>query len=165
MGKDGNLDKRSVVVQPADGPSYWQPVPANGYSHVKLSGADTGAANLASGFQHIAPGGHVRAHSHSDQFEILTCFQGRGRVVVDGESHTFVPGTTAFLGHNVRHEIINESDVDLVMQWLISPPGLDEFFAAIGRERQPGEPAPEPFARPDDVVQVESDMGFRDVGS
>ena len=88
---------------------------------------------------------------------------GRGRVVVDGESHTFVPGTTAFLGHNVRHEIINESDTDLVMQWLISPPGLDEFFATIGRERHPGEPAPEPFARPDDVVAVESNMGFRDV--
>ena len=85
--------------------------------------------------------------------------------MVDGESHTFVPGTTIFLGHNVRHEIINESDTDLVMQWLISPPGLDEFFATIGRPRQPGEPAPEPFARPHAVAEAERDMGFRAVAS
>ena len=34
--------------------------------------------------------------------------------------------------------------------------GLDDFFARIGRPRKPGEPAPEPFARPADVEQIEA---------
>jgi hypothetical protein len=37
------------------------------------------------------------------------------------------------------------------MTWTYLPPGLDDFFAAIGRPRRPGEPAPEPFERPADV--------------
>ena len=35
MADDGTLDKRSVVVQPADGPSFWQPLPANGKNIVR----------------------------------------------------------------------------------------------------------------------------------
>ena len=27
---------RAVVMQPDEGPSYWCPVPANGYAHPKL---------------------------------------------------------------------------------------------------------------------------------
>jgi hypothetical protein len=37
---------------------------------------------------------------------------------------------------------------------------LDEFFAAIGRPREPGEPAPEPFARPADVHANEAKTGY-----
>ena len=33
---------RAVVVQPEDGPSYWQPVPANGHADPKLYPACTG---------------------------------------------------------------------------------------------------------------------------
>lgn len=154
----------ALVMQPEDGPSYWQPVPANGYSHVKLTPETTRYPAMASGFQYVAAGGHIRGHSHHDQVELQICFSGRGRVVVDGADHPLVPGTVCFLGPQVVHEIINESDdSDLVMLWLISPPGLETFFESIGRPRQAGEPSPEPFARPDDVRAVEHDMGFRDV--
>lgn len=39
--------------------------------------------------------------------------------------------------------------------------GLDDFFARIGRPRKPGEPAPEPFPRPENVEQIERDTVFR----
>jgi hypothetical protein len=42
------------------------------------------------------------------------------------------------------------------MTWMYLPPGLDDYFAAIGRPRQPGEPGPEPFERPADVHAIES---------
>ncbi|MDP6352077.1 MAG: cupin domain-containing protein [Alphaproteobacteria bacterium] len=155
---------RAVVLQPGDGPSYWQPMPANGFSEIKLTPENTGYGALSSGFQTIAAGGHIRAHSHDEQIEMLVFFRGRGRVVVDGESHPCEPGTTFFLGPHVRHQIINDSDADLVMLWMISPPGLEDFFATIGRPRSPGSPAPAPFARPDDVTKVEHRMGFRDIG-
>jgi quercetin dioxygenase-like cupin family protein len=153
---------RAVVVQPEEGASYWQPVPANGHADPKLTPATTGFEGLAMGYQTIAPGSRVREHSHGDQIELQICWRGRGRVVVDGVSHPLTPGTACFLGYDVKHEILNEGPEDLVMMWVITPPGLEDFFKAIGRPRQGGDPAPAPFARPGDIVAVERAMGMND---
>jgi quercetin dioxygenase-like cupin family protein len=150
----------AVVVQPGEGPSYWQPVPANGHADPALYPDKTRYAGLSMGYQSIAPGGRVREHSHGDQIELQICFRGHGRVVVDGQTHPLVPGTACFLGMDVKHEIINEGQDDLVMMWIVVPHGLENFFKAIGRPRNPGDPAPEPFARPDDVVAIERAQGL-----
>ncbi|MBI2205394.1 MAG: cupin domain-containing protein [Candidatus Rokubacteria bacterium] len=152
----------AVVMQPGEGPSYWQPIPANGHADPKLFPANTRFDTLAMGYQTIAPGGRVREHSHGTQVELQICFRGRGRVVVDGVSHPLVPGTACMLGYDVKHEIVNETDQDLVMLWVIAPPGLEDFFKGIGRPRAAGEPAPAPFARPEDVVAIERAMGMND---
>ena len=152
----------AVVVQPGAGTSYWQPVPANGHADPTLHPAVTRFEGLSMGYQTIAPGGRIREHSHGDQVELQICFSGRGRVVVDGTSHPLVPGTACFLGYDVHHEILNEGDGDLVMLWIVSPPGLEHFFRAIGRPRQAGEPAPPPFPRPADVVAIERSLGLND---
>ena len=152
----------AVVVQPHEGPSYWQPVPANGHADPKLTPDLTRFDALAMGYQTIAPGSRVREHSHGDQVELQICFRGCGRVVVDGVSHPLVPGTACFLGHDVKHEIVNEGADELVMLWVITPPGLEHFFRAIGRPRTPGEPAPARFARPVDVVAIERSLGMND---
>ena len=153
---------RAVVMQPEDGPSYWQPVPANGHADPKLYPARTGFAGHSMGFQTIAPGSRVREHSHGDQVELQLCFRGRGHVVVDGVTHPLVPGTACMLGYDVKHEIVNDGVEDLVMLWVITPPGLEDFFKTIGRRRVAGEPAPAPFARPPDVIAIERTMGMND---
>ena len=150
----------AVVMQPGEGPSYWQPVPANGHADPKLFPANTGFDGLSMGFQTVAPGARIREHSHGDQVELQICFRGRGRVLVDGAEHELVPGTACFLGHDVKHEIVNDSPDELVMLWIVSPSGLERFFEAIGRPRAEGEPAPTPFERPADVTQIERRMGL-----
>lgn len=153
---------RAVVVQPDEGASYWQPVPANGHADPKLTPDCTGFPPLSMGYQTIAPGGRVREHSHGEQVELQICFRGRGHVVVDGTRHELRPGTACFLGYDVKHEIVNDGPDELVMLWVITPHGLEEFFKAIGRPRTPGEPAPPPFARPADVVAIERSLGMND---
>lgn len=153
---------RAVVMQPGDGPSYWQPVPANGHADPKLFPGNTGFDGLSMGFQTVAPRSRIREHSHGDQIELQICFRGRGRLMVDGVAHPLTPGTTCFLGYDVKHEIVNESDEELVMMWVISPPGLEHFFREIGRPRAADQPAPEPFARPTDVIAVERRLGMND---
>jgi quercetin dioxygenase-like cupin family protein len=152
----------AVVVQPGGGPSFWQPVPANGHADPTLHPAVTRFESLSMGYQTVAPGGRIREHSHGDQVELQICFRGRGRVEVDGVSHPLVPGTACFLGYDVRHEILNDGPDDLVLLWVVSPPGLENFFEAIGRPRRTGEMAPEPFARPTDVVAIERSLGLND---
>ena len=153
---------RAVVMQPEEGRSWWQPTPANGHADPKLVPSDTGFGALSMGYQTITPGGRVRPHSHGAQVELQICFRGRGSVVVDEERHPLVPGTACFLGPDVKHEIVNEGDGDLVMLWVISPAGLEDFFASIGRERTPGESAPAPFERPQNVVAIERELGMND---
>src|SRR2546427_1390905 len=153
---------RATVIQPTEGASFWQPGPANGHADPMLTPANTGYEALSMGYQTIAPRSRVREHSHGDQIELQICFRGRGRVVVDGVSHPLVPGTACFLGYEVKHEIINETDEELVMLRLVSPAGLENLFKAIGRPRTPGEPAPAPFARPQNVVEIERALGMND---
>ena len=153
---------RAVVVQPGEGQSYWQPVPANGHADPKLIPSLTHFSGLSMGFQTVAAGSRIREHSHGDQVELQICFRGRGRVLADGAEHPLVPGTACFLGYDVKHEIINDSAEELVMMWVITPPGIEDFFAAIGRPRSAGEPTPAPFPRPDDIVAIERARGMND---
>jgi hypothetical protein len=80
--------------------------------------------------------------------------------MVDGARHDIVPGSSAFLGYDVKHAIYNDGDEDLVMMWVITPAGLEDFFETIGQFRRPGDPAPEPFARPENVVEIERSLGM-----
>ena len=48
----------------------------------------------------------------------------------------------------------------LTFLWLLMPGGLEDFFEAIGRERDPEQPAPEPFPRPENVAEIERNTVF-----
>lgn len=152
----------AVVMQPDEGPSWWQPVPANGHADPKLFESATGFEGVSMGFQTVAPGGHIREHSHDAQIELQICFRGKGHVNVDGVRHELRPGTSCFLGYDVKHEIVNDGDDELQMIWVIAPGGLESFFETIGRARKPGDPDPEPFDRPTDVIEIERSLGMQD---
>lgn len=162
MSATGDSRGHAVVMQPDEGPSFWQPIPANGHADPKLYPDVTKFDPLSMGYQTVAAGSRVREHSHSDQIELQICFRGRGHVTVDGVRHELTPGTACFLGQDVKHEIVNDGDDDLVMMWVITPSGLEDFFETIGRPRAAGEAPPEPFERPTDVVALERSMGMND---
>ena len=155
----------AVVVQPDEGASFWQPVPANGHADPKLVPANTRFADFSMGYQTVAAGSHIRAHAHSDQVELQICFRGKGHVLVDGQRHELVPGTACFLGPDVVHEIFADDAEDLVQLWVIGPAGLEDFFAAIGQRRQPGEAPPAPFERPVESPAIDRAMGFKRTGA
>ena len=94
---------QAVVMQPGNGPSFWQPVPANGHADPTLFPANTGFEGLSMGFQTVAPKSRIREHSHCDQIELQICFHGQGRVMVDGVAHPLVPGTACFLRCEARN--------------------------------------------------------------
>ena len=151
----------SFVVQPGEGDSYWQPVPANGYAEVLVSKRnDPTVAGFSSGVQVIAPGSYIREHQHGVEQELLFFFEGRGRVVVHGVDNPVVPGTTVYAGPGNTHKIINDGPGDLKMMWVMMPGGLEDFFQAIGRARSPGEAPPDPFDRPDNVAEIEASTVF-----
>lgn len=150
-----------TVVHAGQGASYWQPVPANGFVEVLLHpGQVRSQARFALGTQSVPPGGFVREHAHAHAEEIIHFTGGTGIAVIDGVEHPAAPGTTLFLGPGRRHKFVNTGTSDLTFLWWISPNELEEFFAAIGRPRAPGEAPPTPFARPKDVLAIEAETGF-----
>jgi quercetin dioxygenase-like cupin family protein len=150
----------SIVLQPEEGDSYWQPAPASGYATIKVSPENCCSNFVSMGIQAIAEGGYVREHWHAKHEEILFCFEGEAEVLVDGIPHRFVPGTTVFVGRWVRHKITNTGLGYLKMTWTYLPPGLHEFMQSVGEPRKPGEPEPAQFARPADTVEIERKAGF-----
>lgn len=150
----------AIVLQPDEGKSYWQPQPANGYMTMKVTPENCRSNFTSMGVQVIAAGGYVREHWHDTHEEILFCFEGQGTFLIDGVAHKAVPGTTAYVGRWVRHKIVNEGPGDFKMTWTYLPPGLHNFGAAIGRPRKAGEPAPAPFGRPANTLEVEKAAGF-----
>ncbi len=144
------------IVQPGEGESFWQPVPANGHVSVLLAPHLVAMEQkFAMGTQTVAPHSHVREHAHDRHEEVIHCLAGRGTAIVDGARHPMRPGTTLFLGRNRWHRFDNDSESDLTFLWLLLPNGLETFFAAIGRPRREGEAAPPNFPRPDDVLEIE----------
>ena len=157
---EGREPGKAVVVQPGEGQSFWQPVPANGYTEIRLARDNTGSERLAMGLQVIAPHSYIREHWHDRNEEVLVFIEGSGKLEVNDQVHAIVPGTTAYLGRWNRHRIVNDTDAELKMLWFLMPGGLEDFFAGIGRPRRPGEPTPAPFPRPENVGEIERDTVF-----
>jgi mannose-6-phosphate isomerase-like protein (cupin superfamily) len=147
-----------------DAASYWQPVPANGHVTCIMSSQDVRAETpFGVGRQTIAPGGcYVRVHAHPENDELIHFIEGSGRIEFDDGAEVFPaePGTTVFIGKGRRHSFVNDSDAPLTFFWLLMPSGLEPFFQAIGRPRNPGDPAPDPFPRPDNVAEIEARTVF-----
>jgi quercetin dioxygenase-like cupin family protein len=152
---------RALVIGRDETKSYWQPVPANGFIRNILSQAITGGeASFSLGTQTVAPQCFIREHTHSDNEEVIHLLEGRGIARIDGVEHAMEVGATVYVGRNRRHHFINRNDQPMTFLWLMLPGGLDRFFSEIGRERIPGQPAPEPFPRPENVAEIEARTVF-----
>lgn len=150
----------AMVLGPEEGDSYWQPGPHFGYMTVKLGPHNLPSNMLSMGTQVLPPGCHVRAHGHARNDEIFFIYEGRGRVVMDGETRTIEPGSTVVLGRFVEHSIHNDGPGDLKFVWFFTPPGLELVVEGAGRPRKPGEAPPPEFQRPENIAQLLDKAGY-----
>ncbi|WP_424811170.1 cupin domain-containing protein [Roseococcus sp. YIM B11640] len=151
-----------VIVPPEGGRSFWQPVPANGFVRCLLSSQEIGSESaFAMGTQTVDAGCFVREHMHPDNEEVIFVLEGRGEALLDGKNrHPMEKGSCFFLGKGRPHRFEASADGPLVFMWLMMPGGLETFFERIGREKQLGDPKPDPFPRPADVLQIEAATVF-----
>ncbi len=152
---------RALVIGRDEAKSYWQPVPANGFVCNILNQQITGgAANFSLGTQTVAPQCFIREHTHAHQEEVIHVVEGRGLARIDGVEHPMEAGTTVYVGRGRKHHFLNPNDEPMTFVVMMIPGGLDAFFAEIGRERIPGQPAPEPFPRPANIAEIEARTVF-----
>ncbi len=150
----------AIVLGPEDGESFWQPNPSTGYIISKITPYTSPFDSFSTGIQVLEPGAAVREHGHERSHELLFVYEGTGHALVDGERHELEPGSMMLMGRRVLHYVQNDGDTQMKILWVIFPPGLEDWFRAIGKPRKPGETEPPVFDRPDDVKDIQDRQRF-----
>ena len=148
------------VIAPEEGDGYWQPLPSVGYTIAKVTPDNSPYDDFATGIQVLEPGAHIRRHAHERSHEFLFCYRGTGYAELDGERYEVVPESLILLGRRVVHKVVNTGDTQMRLLWLMAPAGLEDWFAALGRPRTPGDPLPTPFPRPTNIEQIQAQQRF-----
>ncbi len=150
----------AIVLGPEEGSSFWQPEPSTGYVTAKITPYTSPYDSFSSGIQVLEPGAAVREHGHERGHELLFVYEGTGHALIDGVRHELAPGSMMLLGRRVLHFVQNSEAGQMKIHWVIFPPGLEDWFAAIGRPRAPGETEAPVFARPGDVAEIQQRQRF-----
>jgi quercetin dioxygenase-like cupin family protein len=95
-----------------------------------LTGGDTGGRYCLIDM-HIPPGGGPSPHRH-DFEEMFSVLDGEIEVTFRGEKSIARAGETVNVPANAPHSFRNASDRPARLLCLCSPPGLEEFFLAVG---------------------------------
>lgn len=149
-----------IALGPEDGASFWQPLPSVGYVINKINPYNSPYDSFSTGLQVLEPGAHIRRHAHERSHELLFCYRGFGRAEIEDKIYDVRPETMILVGRGLQHKVTNTGAEQMRLLWFIAPPGLEDWFSAIGRPRVAGEPLPVPFDRPTNVDMIQAQQRF-----
>lgn len=137
---------RGLALAAPDDPSLRHVAMVGDTYTILLSGEDT-AGRFALIDMLVPAGGGPPAHRH-DFEEAFHVLEGRLEVTVRGETSVVTAGETANVPANVLHAFRNATDAAVRTLCLVSPAGLEEFFAAVG-DPLPSRTSPAPELTPE----------------
>lgn len=138
------LNPQTALVRASgDGERIWF---TNNLTLIKARAADTGGEFGL--IESVAPpGASPPLHVHAHEDETFWILEGELTVACGGETYTAGPGAMAFLPRGVPHTFRVDGEVPARFTTLITPGGMEDFFAKVGRPAEgPGLP---PAAPPD----------------
>jgi quercetin dioxygenase-like cupin family protein len=86
------------------------------------------ADNFVMGYVEIEPNGSVPMHSH-EQEEVYFIVQGEGTIQINNETETIQEGSAVYIPSFTKHELINTSNVKMIMMFVYSPAGIVSHWA------------------------------------
>ena len=98
-----------------------------------------GASGLAMGTQQVLHGVGIPIHRHFQMDEVFYVVDGGGTFILDDVPHAVEKSGSIFIPRNTWHGFENP-DRELLLLWIVTPPGLDAFFRAVAT--RPGVPPP-----------------------
>ena len=149
-----------IALGPEDGEAYWQPLPSTGYAINKINPYNSPYDTFSTGLQVLEPGAYIRRHAHERSHELLFCYRGTGEADIEDRRYEILPETMILVGRGLLHKVTNTGSEQMRLLWYITPPGLEDWFRAIGRLRHVGDPMPAPFHRPVDVESIQIQQRF-----
>jgi mannose-6-phosphate isomerase-like protein (cupin superfamily) len=152
----------TIVLRPEDGEALWQPKPSTGFIVNKLNPYNSPYDSFSTGLQVLEPGTHIRRHAHERQHEILFCYRGEGYAEIGDTRarHDLAEESMMLIGRGVQHKVVNTGAGQMRLLWIISPPGLEDWFRALGRPKQPGDSQAPVFERPANIEEIQARQRF-----
>lgn len=150
----------AIVLRPEDGESLWQPKPSTGYIVNKLNPYNSPYDDFSTGLQVLEPGTHIRRHAHERSREILFCYRGQGYAEIGTSRHELTEESMMLIGRGVQHKVVNTGAGQMRLLWIISPPGLEDWFRALGRPKLPADTCAPVFERPANIAEIEARQRF-----
>ena len=131
-------------VPAGSGAAYWGPGTVLTFI---VTGKDTGGAFFLAEMS-VPPGGGPPPHIHHREDESFHLLEGTLAVQVGGDTLTASPGDFVYLPRGIAHSFKNTGDVNAKALVLITPAGLENFFAevfdpAVDRSAAPPPPSKE----------------------
>jgi len=104
----------------------------------------TGSARLAVGTQQLYTGSGIRIHRHEGEDEVLWIQEGSGTAIIGDSRKAVEKGAFVYVPQGVWHGLENPNG-EVRLLWMVSPPGLENFFREVGtpRGREPRKLTPE----------------------
>lgn len=83
-----------------------------------------GLTEIASGLTILPAGSHsdLTGHIEGEMFFVIS---GEGKILVDGETEPLYPTATVWAPPYSVHQLINDSDQELKVLWVLCPPGRE----------------------------------------
>ena len=150
----------AIVVGPDEGESLWQPLPSRGYVTNKINPYTSPYDGFSVGIQVLEPGAQIRRHAHERSHELLFCFRGSGFAEIEGRVHDLREESIVLIGRGLQHKVVNTGAGQMRLLWLISPPGLEDWFRALGRPRAAGDSSAPTFERPANIEAIQAQQRF-----
>lgn len=91
----------------------------------------------------LKPGEEIGEEVHSDRDQFFRIEEGRGTVMIDGESHKIKSDTAIVVPAGARHNVINTSDKTLKLYTLYGPPNHRD--GVVYRKKEEAEASKEHF--------------------
>jgi len=126
---------KSLVINKAEGTSFWQPGRSGGFVTIKASSWNLENPKHTLFIDELAPNDEVREHSHSLEDEIFICLSGEGIFYIDGKPHDFMPESIAYISAGTKHGFKNIGSTPLKVAVIISPGGLEERLRLLGKPK------------------------------
>jgi quercetin dioxygenase-like cupin family protein len=117
------------VMRPGQGRAYW--VVGDLYT-VLAGGEDTGGAYALIHAQ-VPPGGGPPPHVHRCEDEAFYVLAGQLTFQADGSTFTAGAGAWVTLPKGSLHTFRNTGSTQALMLIVVTPSGLEKFFAEVGR--------------------------------
>ncbi len=131
-GEGEHLIRSAAAANPSDGTA-----PAGGGAICIKADPRTGSNGMSLGTQHVPAGVGIRVHRHHNSDEVLFVLAGNGSAILGDVRTPIAKGSAIFIPKGTWHGIENP-DGALELLWVVTPPGLEGLFRAMGSA--PGAP-------------------------
>ena len=126
-GREAPLQNQVRYVPAETGASYWGP---GNRMTILLTGKETSGTFFLSEMS-VPPGGGPPPHIHHREDESFYILEGTLTVQVGNDTITASSGDLAFLPRGIAHSFRNTGDVAVKALVLITPAGLENYFAEV----------------------------------